>query len=111
MQNLTLQYYNKTNISLFLLLIIAYATVEFELLRSSIFITISLAGLVVSILSNLNYLNEKASLVSIFLTYTSLTYLSRVIPMNMWLMNLTQIIFIFSLVAMFFTQFNFLKKE
>jgi hypothetical protein len=111
MQNLTLQYYNKTNISLFLLLIIAYATVEFELLRSSIFITISLIGLVISILSNLNYLTEKVSLVSIFLSFTSLTYLSRVIPINYWLMNLTQFIFIFSLVAMFFTQFNFLKKE
>jgi hypothetical protein len=111
MQNLTLQYYNKTNISLFLLLIIAYATVEFELLRSSIFITISLVGLVISILSNLNYLTEKVSLVSIFLTFTSLTYLSRVIPINYWLMNWTQFIFIFSLVAMFFTQFNFLKKE
>jgi hypothetical protein len=111
MQNLTLQYYNKTNISLFLLLIVAYASVEFELLRSSIFIIISLVGLVISILSNLNYLTEKVSLVSIFLTFTSLTYLSRVIPMNYWLMNLTQIIFIFSLVAMFFTQFNFLKKE
>jgi hypothetical protein len=111
MQNLTLQYYNKTNISLFLLLIVAYASVEFELLISSLFIIISLVGLVISILSNLNYLTEKVSLVSIFLTFTSLTYLSRVIPMNYWLMNLTQIIFIFSLVAMFFTQFNFLKKE
>jgi hypothetical protein len=111
MQNLTLQYYNKTNISLFLLLIVAYASVEFELLRSSLFIIISLVGLVICILSNLNYLTEKVSLVSIFLTFTSLTYLSRVIPMNYWLMNLTQIIFIFSLVAMFFTQFNFLKKE
>jgi hypothetical protein len=111
MQNLTLQYYNKTNISLFLLLIVAYASVEFELLRSSLFIIISLVGLVISILSNLNYLTEKVSLVSIFLTFTSLTYLSRVTPINYWLMNLTQIIFIFSLVAMFFTQFNFLKKE
>jgi hypothetical protein len=111
MQNLTLPYYLKTNISLFLLIILAYSFVEFNSYKSMIFITISLIGLVATIISNYNYLSTKTLLVITFLTFTSLAYLSRVIPINYWLMNLTQVIFIFSLIAMFFTQFNFLKKE
>ncbi len=111
MQNLTLPYYFKTNISLFLLLILTYSFVEFDFYKSTIFITISLIGLVISILSNFNYLSVKTSLVSTFLIYTTLVYLSRVVPVNYGLMNLTQVIFILSLIVMFFTQFNFLKKE
>ena len=111
MQNLTLQYYLKTNISLFLLLILAFAFIEFDTLKSMIFITLSLIGLVVSILALLNRLATRTTLVITFLTYITLAYFARFIPLNYSLLILTQVIFIFSLIVMFFTQFNFLKKE
>jgi O-antigen/teichoic acid export membrane protein len=108
---LSLSLFNKSTLSILLTLILAYLLIDQSNMQKLTIIILPVIAIIAHIIFFLKIIQDRTLVYITFVLFIFQFFLVRFLFMNLYVVNLTMFAFIFYLVTMFFTQFNFLNQE